>query len=85
MLRASSDPIIFAEAIETIKKALIARSYPLKLINKTLKRITYKDSNFKMLKFNVLGCNMEIISISFILYNNIYILNCVYYFKDTNN
>ena len=42
MLRGSSDPITYAESIEIIKKALIARSYPIKLMNKTL-RITDKD------------------------------------------
>ena len=43
MLRASSDPTIFADAILVIKNALIDRKYPVKLINKTLKQITYKD------------------------------------------
>ena len=43
MLRASSDPITFAQSLETIKDALTTRHYPIKLINKTLKNITYND------------------------------------------
>ena len=53
MLKASSDPIIFAEAILIIKKGLIARSYPLKLINKTLKQITHKDGPKRIQQQNI--------------------------------
>ena len=43
MLRASSEPITFSQSLETIKDALTARHYPIKLINKTFKIITYND------------------------------------------
>ena len=43
MLRASSDPLTFATALETIKKALIARKYPSKLICNTFKKVTFNS------------------------------------------
>ena len=51
MLRASSDPLTFATALETIKKALIARKYPSKLICNTFKKVTF-NSRQQLLKHN---------------------------------
>ena len=52
MLRASSDPTIYADTILTIKKALLARKYPPKLIDRTLKKIKYNDRLNRLQHYN---------------------------------